>query len=239
MAPLDWRPFADRAERLGAPVVTLTREGFPLPVRARSVRRTAEGFHVVLPVGIEPAVGPVCLTFHHVDDDTPLRSGERRPPRRRPAGRRRPHRRGRAGRERLERRGQPGPPGARLGSAGCSPQGAPRRGGRSPQPTGTDRPADLLTRRGGDLGPRTSGRGPTSAWAMSFPVSRRLSPRDDLLTDIPDIGRDSSSRAELLTPPRAQHRNPPRTIHGDPAHARCCLRKAMRLAGSRWSRGPS
>jgi hypothetical protein len=30
------------------------------------VRRTAEGFHVVLPVGIEPAAGPVCLTFHHV-----------------------------------------------------------------------------------------------------------------------------------------------------------------------------
>ena len=66
LAPLDWRPFADRAERLGSPVVTLTREGFPLPVRARSVRRTAEGFHVVLPVGIEPAAGPVCLTFHHV-----------------------------------------------------------------------------------------------------------------------------------------------------------------------------
>jgi hypothetical protein len=66
VAPLDWRPFADRAERLGAPVVTLTRDGFPLPVRARSVRRTADGFHVVLPAGIEPAAGPVCLTFHRV-----------------------------------------------------------------------------------------------------------------------------------------------------------------------------
>jgi hypothetical protein len=65
-APADWRPFADRAERLGAPVVTLTHEGFPLPVRARSVRRTADGFHVVLPVGNEPTGGPVCLTFHHV-----------------------------------------------------------------------------------------------------------------------------------------------------------------------------
>jgi hypothetical protein len=47
-------------------VVTLTRDGFPLPVRARSVRRTADGFHVVLPAGIEPTAGPVCLTFHHV-----------------------------------------------------------------------------------------------------------------------------------------------------------------------------
>jgi hypothetical protein len=66
VAPSDWRPFAARAERLGAPVVTLTREGFPLPVRAQSVRRTADGFHVVLPVGIDPTAGPVCLTFHRL-----------------------------------------------------------------------------------------------------------------------------------------------------------------------------
>jgi hypothetical protein len=65
-APGDWRPFADRAERLGTPVVTVVREGFPLPVRARSVRRTVNGFHVTLPVGVDPATGPACLTFHRV-----------------------------------------------------------------------------------------------------------------------------------------------------------------------------
>jgi hypothetical protein len=64
--PGDWRPFADRAERLGAPVVTMTRDGSPLPVRARSVRRTVNGFHVTLPVGVDPTVGQLCLTFHRV-----------------------------------------------------------------------------------------------------------------------------------------------------------------------------
>jgi hypothetical protein len=33
--PSDWRPFAERAERLGNPVVTMVLDGAPLPVRTR------------------------------------------------------------------------------------------------------------------------------------------------------------------------------------------------------------
>jgi hypothetical protein len=65
-APADWRPFADRAEQLGAPVVTMTRAGGPLPVRARTVRRIEGGYVVSLPLGVSPTAGPVCLTFHRV-----------------------------------------------------------------------------------------------------------------------------------------------------------------------------
>lgn len=62
--PSDWRPFADRAARLGEPVVTMVADGMPLPVRVRSAVRTEAGFDLRLPAGVEAAAGPVCLTFH-------------------------------------------------------------------------------------------------------------------------------------------------------------------------------
>ncbi|GAA0390817.1 hypothetical protein GCM10009530_47570 [Microbispora corallina] len=62
--PADWRPFADRAARLGEPVVTLVADGMPLAVRTRSAVRTEAGFDLRLPAGVEAAEGPVCLTFH-------------------------------------------------------------------------------------------------------------------------------------------------------------------------------
>jgi len=64
--PVDWRPFADRAERLGAPVLTTVVNGSPLPLRTRGVRRTADGFQVDLPAGVAAGDGPACLTFHRV-----------------------------------------------------------------------------------------------------------------------------------------------------------------------------
>lgn len=66
--PVDWRPFAERAERLGAPVVTGVVDGRPLPLKTRSAERTAEGFRVTLPVGLSMESGPVCLTFHQVGE---------------------------------------------------------------------------------------------------------------------------------------------------------------------------
>jgi hypothetical protein len=63
-APPDWRPFADRAEQLGEPVVTMNVDGHPLPVRSCGARRTGQGFQVTLPRGVDPVDGPVCLTFH-------------------------------------------------------------------------------------------------------------------------------------------------------------------------------
>ncbi|MEW9528428.1 hypothetical protein [Microbispora sp. NPDC049125] len=62
--PADWRPFADRAARLGEPVVTMVSDGMPLAVRTRSAVRTGAGFDLRLPAGVEAADGPVCLTFH-------------------------------------------------------------------------------------------------------------------------------------------------------------------------------
>ncbi|ADP81611.1 hemerythrin [Pseudofrankia inefficax] len=62
--PTDWRPFADRAARLGEPVVTLVADGLPLVVPTRSAVRTEAGFDLRLPVGVQAAGGPVCLTFH-------------------------------------------------------------------------------------------------------------------------------------------------------------------------------
>ncbi|WP_432934234.1 hypothetical protein ACQPZZ_20190 [Microbispora sp. CA-135349] len=70
--PPDWRPFADRAARLGEPVVTMVAtgvtggagEGMPLAVRTRSAVRTGAGFDLRLPAGVRAAEGPVCLTFH-------------------------------------------------------------------------------------------------------------------------------------------------------------------------------
>jgi hypothetical protein len=61
----DWRPFADRAERLGAPVLTVAGDdGWPLPVRCRSSERTADGFLVEPPAGVRIGAGPACLTAH-------------------------------------------------------------------------------------------------------------------------------------------------------------------------------
>lgn len=66
-APVDWRPFADRAARLGRPVLTVNSGGRPVPLRTREVQRTASGYELLLPAGVEtPAAGPVCLTFHEV-----------------------------------------------------------------------------------------------------------------------------------------------------------------------------
>jgi hypothetical protein len=63
--PSDWRPFADRAERLGAPVLTVVDEhGWPLAVRTRGAERTADGFTVDLPAGVAVAAGPASLTAH-------------------------------------------------------------------------------------------------------------------------------------------------------------------------------
>ncbi|MFI6316932.1 pyridoxamine 5'-phosphate oxidase family protein [Nonomuraea sp. NPDC050556] len=62
--PVDWRPFAERAVRLGEPVVTMVADGMPLVVRSRSAERTETGFDLRLPAGIEAVEGPVCLTFH-------------------------------------------------------------------------------------------------------------------------------------------------------------------------------
>ncbi|MEV0235591.1 hypothetical protein [Nonomuraea sp. NPDC050786] len=62
--PADWRPYADRALRLGVPVVSTVADGLPLPVRARSAVRTERGFDLRLPAGVAAVPGPVCLTFH-------------------------------------------------------------------------------------------------------------------------------------------------------------------------------
>lgn len=64
--PTDWRPFAERAQHLGNPVVTMVVDGAPLPVRTRAVARTDDGFQVRLPRGIGAVTGPVCLTFHRL-----------------------------------------------------------------------------------------------------------------------------------------------------------------------------
>ena len=62
--PTDWRPFGERAARLGPPVLTVTAaDGWPLPVRARSVQRVEEGYLLDLPAGVAPSPGPACLTF--------------------------------------------------------------------------------------------------------------------------------------------------------------------------------
>src|SRR4051794_5032507 len=50
--PADWRPAADRAERLGVPDVTLVgADGWPLPLPVRSADRVDDGFVVTLPAG--------------------------------------------------------------------------------------------------------------------------------------------------------------------------------------------
>ncbi len=62
--PTDWRPFAERAIRLGEPVVTMVADGMPLAVPTRAVIRTQDGYDLLLPAGVSAADGPVCLTFH-------------------------------------------------------------------------------------------------------------------------------------------------------------------------------
>ncbi|MCF6736836.1 pyridoxamine 5'-phosphate oxidase family protein [Blastococcus sp. KM273129] len=69
-APADWRPFADRADRLGVPVLTVVdADGWPLPVRCRSAERAADGYLLVPPTGVHLTGGPACITAHwHAPD---------------------------------------------------------------------------------------------------------------------------------------------------------------------------
>lgn len=63
--PADWRPFADRADRLGAPVLTVVgADGWPLPLRCRGAERTADGYLLVPPAGVHLTGGPACITAH-------------------------------------------------------------------------------------------------------------------------------------------------------------------------------
>lgn len=63
--PSDWRPFADRADRLGPPVLTVTgADGWPLPVRTRAAERTDDGYLLTPPAGVDLPAGPACLTAH-------------------------------------------------------------------------------------------------------------------------------------------------------------------------------
>jgi len=64
--PQDWSDQGRRAERLGEPVLTWVDQGRPVLARCRASARTAYGYRVTLPVGVTPAPGPVCLTFHQV-----------------------------------------------------------------------------------------------------------------------------------------------------------------------------
>ncbi|WP_188187466.1 hemerythrin [Nonomuraea sp. SYSU D8015] len=63
--PSEWRPHADRAARLGNPVLTtVDTGGWPLPLRCTGVRRVDDGFIVETgPLGAA-ARGRGCLTFH-------------------------------------------------------------------------------------------------------------------------------------------------------------------------------
>lgn len=68
--PGDWHPFLDRAERLGAPVLTVVGpDGWPLPVRCRRAERTPEGYLLEPPAGVPLSGGPACLTAHRHEPD--------------------------------------------------------------------------------------------------------------------------------------------------------------------------
>jgi hypothetical protein len=63
--PSDWRPFADRADRLGPPVLTVTDvDGWPLALRCRSAVRTTDGYLLEPAAGVPVGAGPACLTAH-------------------------------------------------------------------------------------------------------------------------------------------------------------------------------
>jgi hypothetical protein len=67
--PRDWRTQADRAARLGNPVLTVRdADGRPLPLRSHQVRRVDDGFVVRTGPFDELAKGPACLTFHVHDE---------------------------------------------------------------------------------------------------------------------------------------------------------------------------
>jgi hypothetical protein len=62
--PTDWRPFADRAQHLGPPVLTLADpDGWPLPLRCRAVERVEGGYLLDPSAGFDLEAGPACLTF--------------------------------------------------------------------------------------------------------------------------------------------------------------------------------
>jgi len=65
-AHTDWRERAEGVlERLGLPVLTLVDgRGFPLPLKTRAARQTADGFTVVPPVGVDVRPGLAFLSFH-------------------------------------------------------------------------------------------------------------------------------------------------------------------------------
>lgn len=68
--PGHWRPFANRAERLGVPVPTVVGpDGWPLPVRCGSAERTPEGYLLEPPTGVSLSIGPACLTAHRHEPD--------------------------------------------------------------------------------------------------------------------------------------------------------------------------
>lgn len=64
----DWHKGAEYAlANLGIPVLTTIDQdsGFPVPLRAKNVSLTSEGFKLGLPAGMpSPSGGPACLTFH-------------------------------------------------------------------------------------------------------------------------------------------------------------------------------
>jgi hypothetical protein len=63
--PADWRPYAQRATRLGNPIVTVRdADGWPLPLPALHAEPVDDGFLVRVP-GVETIrYGRACLTFH-------------------------------------------------------------------------------------------------------------------------------------------------------------------------------
>ena len=65
-AQTDWLERTDGVlERLGLPVLTVVDErGWPLALKVRAARHTADGFAVVPPAGIEVRPGPAFLSFH-------------------------------------------------------------------------------------------------------------------------------------------------------------------------------
>ncbi len=64
--PDDWRAGATFAvQNLGAPVLTVVADGFPVPFRVRQAALTGDGLQVEVPAGMPAAAsGPACLTFH-------------------------------------------------------------------------------------------------------------------------------------------------------------------------------